>query len=181
MSYNLIDLTHTLTKNAPTWDGSCGFHLMTEHDYSENSDVISFKVQKLSIGCGIGTHIDAPAHCIKNSMTIDQIPLNHLINLPGYCIDISERFDQDNTLTAADIIKYEETHGIIQAHSCVLINTGWHQYWNDEVLYHNNYRFPYVQSDAAELLAQRNINVLGIDTLSPDRPDSGCPVHDLLI
>lgn len=181
MPFELIDLTHTLTKNAPTWEGSCGFQLTTEHDYIDDSDAVSFKVQKMSLNCGIGTHIDAPAHCIKNSITIDQIPLNDLVNLPGYCIDISKRLDQDNCLTANDIFEFEATLGPLQEKSCVLINTGWHRYWNDPLKYHNEFQFPYVQADAAELLVQRKILALGIDTLSPDRPDSGYPVHGLLL
>lgn len=35
--------------------------------------------------------------------------------------------------------------------------------------------------EAAELLVQRKIQAIGIDTLSPDRPDSGYPVHGLLL
>jgi kynurenine formamidase len=181
MSFKLIDLTHTLTEKTPTWDGRCGFHLMTDHDYLDNSDAVSFKVQTMSLHCGIGTHIDAPAHCFKQAMTIDQIPLNHLINIPGYSMDISHRLNQDNCLTAKDIIEFETTHGLIQENSCVLINTGWHRYWDNASQYHNEYRFPHVQPEAAALLAQRKIRALGIDTLSPDRPDSGYPVHALLL
>ena len=33
----------------------------------------------------------------------------------------------------------------------------------------------------AEHLLARNIAGIGIDTLSPDRPDSGFPVHQLLL
>ncbi|MDP3935967.1 MAG: cyclase family protein, partial [Alphaproteobacteria bacterium] len=151
MSFKLIDLTHSLTENAPTWEGTCGFHLVTEHDYLEDADKVSFKVQKISLSCGIGTHIDAPAHCIKNSITIDQIPLDHLVDLPGYCIDISYRINQDNCLTADDIFEFESIHGILKEKSCVLINTGWHRYWDDALQYHNEYQFPYVRIEAAEL------------------------------
>jgi kynurenine formamidase len=181
MSLKLIDLTHTLTEKTPSWEGRCGFRVATEHDYLDDPDAISFRVQTVSMNCGIGTHLDAPAHCIKNALTIDQIPLDHLINIPGYCIDISSRCDQDNCLTAYDILEFEATHGIIQDNSCVLINTGWPRYWNDAERYHNDYQFPYVQIDSAELLADRNVRVLGIDTLSPDRPNSGYPVHGLLL
>lgn len=181
MPSKLIDLTHALTEKTPTWDGSCGFHLTLEHDYLDDQNTVSFKVQQMSLNCGIGTHIDAPAHCIKNAITIDQIPLIHLVNIPGYCLNISNRLNQDNCLTAHDIIKFESNHGIIQENSCVLINTGWNRYWENASQYHNEFRFPYVQIDAAELLAQRKIQALCIDTLSPDRPNSGYPVHGLLL
>lgn len=180
MSYKLIDLTHTLTSSTPSWDGGCGYHLMTDHDYLDDSSVPFFKVQSLSMPCGIGTHMDAPAHCIKGAATIDQISMDLLIN-PGIVIDISDRLHADNCLTAHDIQAFEARNGRIEKNCCVLINTGWHQYWNTPKLYHNQFYFPYVHSEAADLLCHRNIRALCIDTLSPDRPDSGYPVHSLLL
>jgi kynurenine formamidase len=179
MSFKLIDLTHALSEKAPTWDGGCGYQLTMESDYVSDSPV-SFKVQSMSLNCGIGTHIDTPAHCIKGMSTIDQIPLDHLIN-PGYLIDISHRLHADNYLTAQDILEFEAQNEIIQENSCVLVNTGWYRYWDDAPAYHNKFQFPYVHSEAANLLSERGIRALGIDTLSPDRPDSGYPVHGLLL
>jgi kynurenine formamidase len=180
MSFNIIDLTHTLTEKTPNWDGNCGFHLITNHDYLHDSSSVSFKVQSMSLNCGVGTHIDAPAHC-KGLSTVDQISLSHLVNLPGYCVDISHRMHADNYLTSEDVLEFEKRNGLIQENSCVLINTGWHRYWNDACQYHNGFQFPYIHKGAAELLYQRKIRALGIDTLSPDRPDSGYPVHSLLL
>lgn len=180
MSLKFIDLTHTLTETAPTWDGHCGFHLTTDHDYLSDSPTVSFKVQSMSMPCGMGTHIDAPAHCFKGLSTIDQIPLDYLIN-SGYLIDISHRLHADNYLTVNDILEFEEKNGVIHKNSCILINTGWHRHWNDARQYHNEFRFPYIHKDAAELLSQRKIRAVGIDTLSPDRPDNGYPVHELLL
>jgi kynurenine formamidase len=180
MSLKIIDLTHLITENAPTWDNSCGFHLKTLYDYQEENDQISFKVQSVTINCGIGTHIDAPAHCFKHLPTIDQLSIEDLIQT-GYLIDISDRMSEDNCLTASDILQFEDQYGHILENSCVLINTGWHTYWNQAEAYHNNYRFPYIEAAAAEILMQRRIKAVGIDTLSPDRPDSGYPVHNMLL
>ena len=44
-----------------------------------------------------------------------------------------------------------------------------------------NFVFPSIMSIAAELLLERQIIGLGIDTLSPDRPDNGFPVHKLIL
>lgn len=176
----LIDLTHTISSTAPTWEGSCGFHLQTVHNYSENLSQTSFKVQSVTMNCGIGTHIDAPAHCFKNFPTVDQIPLEQLIN-PGILIDISSRQNPHNNLSINDIYEFEHKYGYIEKNTCVLVNTGWYKYWNQPTQYHNNYEFPYVNILAAELLLDRGIRALGIDTLSPDRPESGYPVHHLLL
>lgn len=175
----IIDLTHTLTPSIPTWDGNCGFHLKTNHDYIEDQEQITFKVQSMSLNCGIGTHVDAPAHCFSSLQSIEQLPLESLIN-PGILIDISHRSDANNFLHSDDIFNFESIYGQIPENSCVLIHTGWEQHWPTPK-YHNNYQFPYISAEAATLLVTRNIKALGIDTLSPDRPDSGFPVHGLLL
>lgn len=177
---NIIDLTHTLVSSVPTWEGSCGFQLATVYNYTDSLEETSFKVQTVEMNCGIGTHIDAPAHCFKDGLTIDDLHLNDLIN-PGIMINISTRFDPDNCLTREDIVKFEAIHGRIQPGTCVLIHTGWENRWHTPDIYHNNYRFPYVTQEAAQLLVDRKVNAVGIDTLSPDRPDSGFPVHHLLL
>lgn len=176
----IIDLTHTLSNAVPTWEGSCGFRLQTVHDYSQDLDQPSFKVQSVTMNCGIGTHIDAPAHCFKHLPTIDLLSLEHLIN-PGILIDISNRKNPNNFLSRADILEFESKYGCIEKNTCVLVNTGWAQCWPNPAQYHNNYEFPYVHATAAQLLLERGVRALGIDTLSPDRPDSGYPVHHLLL
>ena len=44
-----------------------------------------------------------------------------------------------------------------------------------------DFRFPSISKEAALLLLERNVAGIGIDTLSPDRPDSGFPVHEIML
>lgn len=176
----MIDLTHVITPNIPTWGMFCGFSLTTDYDYANDTQTTSFKVQSMSLVCGIGTHMDAPAHCIKGAATIEDLPLSQMIN-PGYMIDLTHRFDADNCLTAKDILEFEAQHSPQWQDSCVLINTGWHRLWDTPASYHNAHRFPYIENVAAQMLVDRGIRILGIDTLSPDRPESGYPVHKICL
>ena len=41
--------------------------------------------------------------------------------------------------------------------------------------------FPSCSRDAAELLLERDIVSFGMDTISPDRPEDGFPVHKILL
>lgn len=59
-------------------------------------------MQSISLQCGIGTHIDAPAHSVEGAATIDEMPMDQLIN-PEYVIDISNRFGADNYLSENDL------------------------------------------------------------------------------
>ena len=174
--YRIIDLTHTLDENIPSWTGSCGFHQDVKLDYDLTTSDVSFRVQQLKMHAGIGTHIDAPAHCSLGNATIEQLDLNNLI-APCVMIDVSAQAHESYTVSLNDVMAFEATHGIIEPHSFVLIRTGWDQFWNQPERYHNNYRFPSVSKEAADCLILRKAVGIGIDTLSPDRPESGYPVH----
>lgn len=176
----IIDLTHPISNKIPTWDLSCGFHLTTTCDYLEPQSQPSFKVQSMNTPCGVGTHIDAPAHCYAKGKTVEQLPMDTLI-VPAIVIDISARSNSDNALTRDDIERFEATHGPIQHGASILIYTGWSQHWNTPEKYHNNYQFPYVEEVAARYLVEKGIHSLGIDTLSPDGQNMDFPVHKHLL
>lgn len=79
------------------------------------------------------------------------------------------------------ILVYEKKYGKISQNCFVLIYTGWSQYWQQPEKYRNQLQFPSVSLDAAQLLLERKIVGLGIDTLSPDTPMSGYPVHQVIL
>lgn len=175
----LIDLTHTLTPEIPTWYGNCGFYIEITKNY-ENEGEVKFCNQKLTLEAGVGTHMDAPVHCIPGSLSIADLPLDVLIS-PGVMIDISEKAHENYSLTLQDILSFEESHGKIPAGAFVMVYTGWSRHWLTPESYRNEYRFPSISKEAAVFLLKRGVNGLGIDTLSPDRPESGYPVHQLLL
>ncbi|WED44636.1 cyclase family protein [Legionella cardiaca] len=177
--YTILDLTHSLSSAIPGWEGTCGFQHQTTQDYKDDAQV-SFRVQRLKMDAGIGTHIDAPAHCIKGGKSIAELELNELL-APCVLIDVAHLATADYQLTVKEILHFEERFGKIEEHSFVIIRTGWEGYWKQPEKYHNNYLFPSCGIDAAKLLLKRNVVGLGIDTLSPDRPDSGYPVHQAFL
>lgn len=178
--FTFIDLTHSLSPTIPQWGENCGFQHKTECDYTDCDTDVKFRVQKFEMSAGIGTHMDAPAHCIPGGLTIADIPLEKLIT-PCVVIDISEKANERYSLSRKDIIDFENKYGIIPANTFVIIYTGWGKLWNQPIKYRNNLVFPSVSKEAAELFIERNITGLGIDTLSPDRAEDGFPVHQLLL
>lgn len=178
--YKIIDLTHILHEGIPTWDGGCGFHHEVGLDYHQCLTDVKFRVQNIKMNAGIGTHMDAPAHCIPSSTTIDQLQLNDLI-APCVVIDVSKDAHERYSVSISDIESFEKEHGVIEPGSFVMVRTGWEKFWNDPEQYRNNYIFPSVSEHAAKFLLDRQIVGLGIDTLSPDRAEDGFPVHGLLL
>jgi len=182
--FRAIDLTHPLHAEIPTWSGGCGFKLTIQLDYPEG-----LRVQSLKSHAGVGTHIDAPTHFIKDSWNIGDIPLENLI-VPVSVLDISHKMDADLFITPGDIEMFEKAHGRIPDHSLFLANTGWSQYWPEPEKYRNpdacgRMHFPGFSEEAAAFLLKRKIVGLGIDTLSPDGSNNGpgvrYPVHELIL
>jgi len=129
---------------------------------------------------GIGTHMDAPAHCIPRGKCIDELELNDLMT-PCCVLDISNHAHGRYSLTLQDIKAFETQHGAIPPGCFIIVYTGWERYWNTPEKYRNDLVFPSVSKDAASALLERHIEGLGIDTLSPDRPEDGFPVHQLVL
>jgi kynurenine formamidase len=178
--YKIVDLTHILDVNIPSWDGECGFQSDVKIDYCDCADEVRFRVQQIRMQAGIGTHIDAPAHCIANAMTVDQLQLTDLI-APCVVVDISKFSHERYSVSVHNIKTFEKDHGTIKPGNFIMIRTGWEKFWHNRDQYRNNYLFPSVSQEAATYLLEREIVGLGIDTLSPDRPEDGYPVHAALL
>lgn len=178
--FKCIDLTHPLTASTPSWDNSCGFKHATQLDDADCTTDVQFKVHTISMHAGIGTHMDAPAHCYPNGRTIEQISLTDCI-APYMVVDISAKAKETYLCSKQDILEFEASYGQVQPGHFVIIRTGWDRFWTEPDKYRNNLQFPSISKEAAELLASRDIVGLGIDTLSPDLPESGYPVHQVLL
>lgn len=178
--YKIIDLTHTLNEKTPSWDGGCGFNPTTHIDYEDCKTDVKFKVQKIKMYAGIGTHIDSPAHCIPNGNKVCAIPLDTLV-APILIVDVNEKISPKYKISPEDINDFENKYGKIQENSFVAFYTGWSQHWQEREKYHNNHIFPSVSKEAAEILISRDVVGIGIDTLSPDIPSSGFPVHRIVL
>lgn len=178
--YELIDLTHTLSENTPSWDGGCGFKHEIALDYHQCDPETRFRVQHVGLHAGIGTHIDAPSHCIPGARTVEQLKLDNLL-APLIVIDVAHKATESYQISTQDIISFEHQYGPISEQSFVAFNTGWGRHWENPVKYRNNYFFPSIAPSVANFLISRNIKGIGIDTLSPDIPSSGFPVHQIIL
>lgn len=178
--YQCVDLTHPLTSSTPSWDNSCGFNHSISLDYTDCITEVKFRVQNINMPAGIGTHMDAPAHCDPQGKTIDATPLKDCI-APCVVIDISAKAHEAYLCSTQDILDFERQYRPIQPGDFVIIRTGWSRHWLTPAQYRNNLQFPSVSKEAAQLLVKRNITGLGIDTLGPDTAESGYPVHQVIL
>ena len=134
---------------------------------------------------GIGTHIDAPSHRIQGGLSVSEIPLENLI-APACVINVVSKASPDYEISVEDIQQYEKVYGIIPKGALVIAYTGWSRFWLDPINYRNidkfeQMHFPAFSSKAAELLLERDVAGIAIDTLSPDCLNSTFPVHLLIL
>lgn len=175
-----IDLSHAVSASIPTWNDNDSFKQETMLDYKDCTTDVKFCVQRFATINGIGTHIDAPAHCIQGNITVDHIPLVSLV-VPCIVIDIRHKATAEYELSVDDLTAFENRHGKIASGTLVAINTGWNRFWHDKKLYRNNLIFPCVSKEAAQFLVQRGVIGIAIDTLGVDKGTSGYPAHQVLL
>lgn len=176
--YDLIDLTHPLTSEAPSWHGICGFSLKSHF-------TPPFVEEEITMDAGMGTHLDAPSHRYLEDTRIDELPLESLI-VPACVIDVSSRAHPDYEISLADLKDFENQHGPISKNSLVIGYTGWDRFWSDPKTYRNEdslgyVHFPAFAEECAHYLLSKNISGIGIDTLSPDCNNRHFPIHRYLL
>lgn len=181
MHYTLIDLTHEINSDIPTWDGSCGFHQKCVGDYDNPGDT-KFKMLEYEMRAGCGTHMDAPSHCNHGEWGISDIPVENCVG-PLCVIDIQNRATPDYLLSIEDVKEFEKAHGPLEQ-SIVVIYTGWSRFWSDPNKYRNpdstgKMHFPTVSKEAGCYLFDKGVKGLAIDTLSSDLGHDGYfPNHE---
>ncbi|KAF8150512.1 putative cyclase [Mycena galopus ATCC 62051] len=151
----IVDLSHSLKLGMQIYPGdpifSCSCVSTVEKD--------GYAVRSLSMGSHTGTHVDAPSHFFVDGKSIEQIPLNTFIG-PALLIDLTHKSPRE-AITWADLAPYASK---MAAGVILLLHTGWSQYWcTEKYLEH-----PFLERAAAEQIVATGVQVVGIDTLSPD-------------
>jgi len=185
----LIDLTYSFDEKTVYWPNAEGFR-HTKDEWKVMPGGYWYAAGRFSTAEHGGTHLDSPIHFGKGKWTADQIPISKLIG-PVVVIDVtrSAAKDRDYRISTADIEAWEKRNGRIPAASIVLFRTGWGKYWPDRKRYlgsdvpgdTEHLHFPGLSKGAAEVLVNRQVDGVGIDTASLDYgPSKDFIVHQVL-
>jgi kynurenine formamidase len=124
-----------------------------------------------------GTHIDAPCHFVPGGRAIEDLPLDVLCG-PAHSARLDVEPGAMITAAALEQAAPEAASGDI-----LFIDTGFTRlYRTDEYL--NN---PYLGPGAADWIVDREIKVVGVDILTPDKPlgqrgpTFDFPIHNRLL
>jgi kynurenine formamidase len=176
----LVDLTHPFDERTIYWPTAKPFAWEKE-SWGRNTQGDWYTAGRYSASEHGGTHLDAPIHFAEGKQTADQIPVGKLVG-PAIVIDVREAVakDRDYLLSTADVLAWEARHGRTPVSAIVLVRTGWAKHWGDRKAYLGtdtpgdtaNLHFPGISKEAAALLAERQIDAVGIDTPSLDHGPS---------
>ena len=123
---------------------------------------------EITIGCHVGTHVDAPAHFIAGGPTVDQLPLGHFYG-PAVVLEFSSR----ERITAEEISRAAippARHLLLKTRNSALLS---------QSRFHRDYC--YLTPQAAEVLLARQPLSLGFDYYSLDPPgENAFPAHRLI-
>ncbi len=150
----------------PIWPGNPGLK-MRFHASFEAGDAVC--LTEALLGVHTGTHLDAPMHYLRDGGGIETLRLETLVG-PARVLEIEN----------PECVRSEELETKnLQGASRFLIKTrnSQNRWW--EKPYDPN--FCSMTPDAARLLLECGMTLLGVDYLSVDAPDTGVPVHMLLM
>jgi kynurenine formamidase len=179
----VVDLTHTINAQVPTYEAETkpAYQVKTLATIAKDG----YFAREICLPEHFGTHLDAPAHFVQGTWTVDQIPAERLV-APLVVIDVSEnaKGNPDYQISVEDIAAWEKVHDQIPLGSVVMTRTGWDARWNSAKEYRNQdskgvMHYPGYSLDAAHFLVEgRKVLGVGIDTLSIDYgPSKDYPVH----
>ncbi len=165
-----VDVTATLDPaTTPVYEGDAPMKFDFLKDMRKG-DKLTLSVY--SMGAHSGTHIDAPMHFIATGAPVEQLKLDPLIGLARVIVIP----DSVQAITAAELNKHD-WRGVQR----VLFRTRSTSHdWMDSVSFHRD--FAYVAPDAAQLLADAGVVLVGVDYISAEQFGAPAPrTHQILL
>ncbi len=173
---NVVDLTWDFDEHTIYWPNAKPF-VLQKTAWGPSPAGHWYAAANFSAAEHGGTHLDSPIHFSKDRQTTEEIALERLMG-PAIVVDVTTKCapDPDALVTGADLLAWEKANGRIPEKSIVLIRTGWGKFWPNKKKYLGsdkpgdtaNLHFPGLAKDAAELLAARKVDGVGVDTASLD-------------
>lgn len=168
----VLDLTHPISSGMQVYPQDP--QVLLQPALQQTTDGVA--VTAVHCGSHTGTHLDAPSHVIAAGRSTSQIDLDELC-AQAVVIQVGQARPRE-------VLGRERLGGQIpeSVPSIVVIATGWDRhYGTDSYLEH-----PVLEPALVQLLIERGMRVLAVDTLNPDHTRqeehaTGFPVHELVL
>ena len=171
----VVDLTHTMSPEFPTFFGVPGIELQKQYEFKKDG----FNLNWWRIIEHAGTHLDAPIHFSENGITVEKIVAGELV-VPLAVIDVRKAAekDPDYLMTVEDVLTWEKRFKKLPDNCCAAMMSGWAQHVDKPDKFTGKdaggaFHFPGFSPELAEwLLKERKVLGIASDTLSLDNGPS---------
>ena len=131
--YRWVELSHSMNNDSPYWAGiPAGSVELGKVVYDWGEPMLECQIQTFKFPGQFGTHIDFPAHFIKDAALSDSYGVENMM-YPLCVIDITDKVAENvhYAVTADDIRAYEAQYGPIPDGALVALRTDWYKRWPD--------------------------------------------------
>ena len=153
----IIDISVPLSPGTVSWENESTPVIERVHSIEAGD---GYNLSRLVFGTHSGTHVDAPLHFIAAGGSVDQLPLDALIG-PVLVVDARDVVRE----IGVELVERELPAGCER----VLFSTRNSELW-DEPGFRSD--FVGISLQAATLLAERGVRLVGIDYLSVGSPET---------
>ncbi len=165
----IYDVSVAISEQTPTYPGDPGIEF-SRWAALENGD--DANVTRLNFGVHTATHVDAPVHFIEGAGRVEAMPLDVLVG-EARVLEIPEEVRE----ISVQHLSPEDLRGATR----VLFKTRNSHFWaNPEAGFRTDYT--YITPDAARLLVENGVRLVGIDYLSVEAFEAvRCETHQALL
>ena len=156
----IYDVSVPISEKTPVYEGDPSVEISLKLSM-EDGEIAN--VSQICIGVHTGTHVDAPNHFIKDAKKVADLDLETLI---GKCRVVE---------LGVDVMAIEPKHvEDLKDVTRVLFKTRNSDFWAD---FNQGFRkdFTYITPEAAKILVEKGVKLVGIDYLSVEAFDAESP------
>jgi arylformamidase len=165
-----IDVTATLdSATTPVYEGDAPmqFHFLKDMRRGDGLTLSAY-----ALGAHSGTHVDAPMHFVADGAPVDRIGLAALVG-PARVIQIA---DSVQAIDAGELNRHDWRGAARLLFRTRSTGRG----WMASAVFHRD--FAYVAPDAAQLMADAGVKLVGIDYISAEQFGAPAPLtHRMLL
>jgi arylformamidase len=161
-AFEVVDLSQPVSEDMAGWRGTerAQFSVDEVADIAHSIPGGRISATWFSTAAHAGTHVDAARHMFPEGKSIDQYDPRRFV-CRGLAVDVVR--GPAHELTVDELAAADPG---IRAGDAVLLYFGFAERYTDESYYDH----PYLSPEAARYLADREVNLVGCDVLTPDQP-----------
>ena len=162
----IYDVTVPISGKTPVYEGDPSVDIKLKLSMEAGDDA---NVSQICMGVHTGTHVDAPNHFIEGTKKVIDLDLDTLI---GQCSVV----ELDESVMAIEPKHVEGLDDVTR----VLFKTRNSEFWAD---FGQGFRkdFTYIEPEAAKVLTEKGVKLVGIDYLSVEAFDAESPETHIIL